>query len=161
MGIGQGVSLGSTVPQATLAKWLELKWIQARGETLGRLKQFTCWHLWFWRVPWPFGRTLGFNKWIFFLYTIYALYSKANKFVLGPFSSSPSFYRSLCLDIVFLSPINFYVVLLCAGTIQLALRSSLGRIVIYVGIDSRHPWKEMNLESSYTTILDLSPSNNF
>ena len=58
-------------------------------------------------------------------------------------------------------PINFYMVLLCAGTIQLALRSSLGRIAIYVGIDSRYPWKEMNLESSYTTILDLSPSNDF
>ena len=82
------MSLGTTVPQATLARWLEPEWAQARGETLGRLKPFTCWHLWFWRVSWPFSITLGFNKWIFFLYTIYALNPKANKFVLGPFSIS-------------------------------------------------------------------------
>lgn len=55
--------------------------------------------------------------------------------------------------------IHFYVVPLCAEAIQLALRSSLGGISLYVGVDSVCPREEVGSESSYAAILDPSPSS--
>lgn len=127
---------------------------------------------WIWVGLWlqcewcPFGWSS--SKWISFPYSLGALQtadfyavSQVGKSILGPISNSPP-YWFLCQGLgshgynIFVFPTHFYAVLLYVVTVWSALRSSLGGIALYVGVDLVWREEEVSSGSFYVAVWDPS-----